>query len=115
MTLGSDGDATSSDLGTVEPARKGSKSKSPPLSNAAPVAPQAVTFFGAVDVKPATAKMRLVQIAEEIIAQLISDPQANVTVTLEIKGEFSHGVSDQIKRAVSENATNLAFKNKSWE
>ncbi|HPH64507.1 MAG TPA: hypothetical protein PLF40_02140, partial [Kofleriaceae bacterium] len=115
VTLGSDGDATSSDLGTVEPARKGSKSKSPPLSNAAPVAPQAVTFFGAVDVKPATAKMRLVQIAEEIIAQLISDPQANVTVTLEIKGEFSHGVSDQIKRAVSENATNLAFKNKSWE
>jgi len=78
-------------------------------------APKAHTFIGTVDVNAATAKMRLVQIAEEIISVLASDSQANVKVSVEINADFPNGVSDQIKRAVSENATSLGFKNKTWE
>ncbi len=73
------------------------------------------TFIGTVDVNAATAKMRFVEIAEDIIALLASDAKANVRVSMEISADFSVGVSDQIKRAVSENAASLGFKNRSWE
>jgi hypothetical protein len=59
--------------------------------------------------------MRLVQIAEEIIAVLASDPNATVKVSVEISAEYPHGASDQIKRAVSENAGSLNFNTKTWE
>jgi uncharacterized protein len=48
----------------------------------------AKTFYGSADVTPATAKMRLVTIAEEIIAVLSSDPNATVKVTVEITADF---------------------------
>jgi predicted AAA+ superfamily ATPase len=87
-----------------------------PFPGPVPVgAPKAHTFIGSVDVNAATAKMRLVQVAEEIISVLASDPQATVTVSVEIAAEFPGGVSDQTKRAVSENASSLGFKNKTWE
>jgi hypothetical protein len=73
------------------------------------------TFIGSVDLNAAAAKMRLVEIAEEIINVLASDPHATVKVCVEINAEFPDGVSDQIKRAVSENTTSLGFKNKTWE
>ncbi len=78
-------------------------------------APKAHTFIGTAEVNATTAKMRLVQIAEEIINVLTSDAQATVKVSVEITAEFPEGASDQTKRAVSENATILGFKNKSWE
>ena len=77
--------------------------------------PLAHTFIGTADVKAATAKMRLVQIAEEIISLLASDPKATVHVRIEISADFTEGVSDHLKRAVSENATSLGFINKTWE
>lgn len=80
----------------------------------APV-PKAKRFYGSVEVAPATAKLRLVQIAEEIIDKLSSDPNASVKVTLEISADFPAGAPDQVKRAVSENATTLGFKTKNWE
>lgn len=81
-----------------------------------PVPPtKAHTFIGTVEVNAATAKVRLVQIVEEIISVLASDAQASVIVSVEINADFPAGVSDQIKRAVSENANNLSFKNKTWE
>jgi DNA (cytosine-5)-methyltransferase 1 len=46
---------------------------------------------------------------------LQNDPQATVQVRLEINAEFPNGVSDQTKRAVSENANQLGFTNKTWE
>ena len=64
---------------------------------------------------PATAKMRLVELADEIISILASDPQAAVKITVEISAEFPAGASDQIKRAVSENARSLGFKGGTWE
>lgn len=72
-------------------------------------------FHGSVQVNPSTAKMRLVQVADEIISLLTSDPNATVNVTLEIHADFPAGASDQIKRAVSENAASLEFKVKTWE
>jgi predicted AAA+ superfamily ATPase len=86
----------------------------PPLPGAGGAA-KAHAYIGTADVKAATAKMRLVQIAEEIITLLTSDPQATVTVTLEIAADFPNGVSETTKRAVSENATSLGFKNNTWE
>lgn len=76
---------------------------------------RANAYFGSVEVNATTAKMKLVSIAEEIIALLAADPNANVTVTVEIAADFPGGASDQTKRAVSENAGALGFKRSSWE
>lgn len=59
--------------------------------------------------------MRMVQVAEEIIAVLAADPNAEVNITVEIQVNFPSGVSDQAKRAVTENAKTLGFKNADWE
>lgn len=78
--------------------------------------PQAAkSFHGTVDVPPATAKMRLVQIADEIVSLLASDPNASVKVVLEISADFPDGAKDTIKRAVSENANSLGLKSADWE
>jgi len=77
--------------------------------------PKSKTFIGTAEVNAATARMRLVEIAEEIISVLASDSLATVKVSVEISADFPEGVSDQIKRAVSENAASLGFKNKTWE
>jgi len=78
-------------------------------------APKAHTFIGSVSVNAPGAKIRMIQIVEEVINVLTSDAQANVNVCVEITAEFPNGVSDQIKRAVSENTLSLGFKNKTWE
>jgi hypothetical protein len=67
------------------------------------------------EVASATAKMRLVQLADEIIAVLSSDPNAAVRVTVDIAAEFPDGATDQVKRAVSENARSLGLKSSDWE
>lgn len=77
--------------------------------------PKAHSFIGTVDVPATTAKLRLMEIAEELISILATDSQATVRVRLEITADFPDGVSDHIKRAVSENATSLSFKDKIWE
>lgn len=76
---------------------------------------RAKTFHGAADIAPATAKMRLVQIAEEIISVLGSDPNATVRVVLEVSADFPEGATDTVKRAVSENARSLGLKSAEWE
>lgn len=73
------------------------------------------TFFGSVEVKASTAKMAMVQIAEEMVAVLAGDPTATVKVTVEISADFPNGASEQIRRAAMENAAALGFKNKTWE
>ena len=59
--------------------------------------------------------MHLVRIAEEIIAALALDPNAEVTVHLEIDATFAKGAQDQTKRTVSENAKMLKFSTAEWE
>jgi predicted AAA+ superfamily ATPase len=81
-----------------------------------PAAPKlAKSFFGSVEVSAATAKMKLVTIADEVIALLAQDPTATVRVTVEISADFPAGAPEPTKRAVSENAASLAFSSKAWE
>jgi len=77
--------------------------------------PKAKSFHGSAEVAPATAKMRLVQIAEEIVSILTVDPNAEVKVRIEIEANFANGAQDQTKRAVSENAKTLGFTTAEWE
>jgi predicted AAA+ superfamily ATPase len=77
--------------------------------------PKPHAFHGNVAINASTAKMRMVQVAEEIIAVLAADPNAEVNVAVEIQAGFPSGASDQIKRAVTENARTLNFKNADWE
>ena len=79
----------------------------------APAKPTA--FHASAEVPAATAKMRLVQIADEIVSVLSSDPNASVRLVVEISAEFPEGASDTVKRAVSENARSLELKNADWE
>ena len=72
-------------------------------------------FHGNVAINASTAKMRMVQVAEEIIAVLAADPSAEVKVAVEIQANFPSGASEQTKRAVTENARTLSFKNADWE
>lgn len=98
--------------------KRGSRPPAPQPGVVAPAAPtvaRANAYFGSVDVNATTAKMKLVSIAEEIIALLAADPNATVKVTVEISADFPAGASDQTKRAVSENAASLGFKGNSWE
>jgi predicted AAA+ superfamily ATPase len=78
-------------------------------------ATKAKSFHGSATVAPAAAKMRLVQIAEEIIATLAADPNAEVKVHIEIEAKFANGAQDQTKRAISENAKTLGFSIAEWE
>lgn len=76
---------------------------------------KAKSFHGSAKVAPVAAKMRLVQIAEEIIATLAADPNAEVNVRIEIEANFANGAQDQTKRAISENAKTLGFNIAEWE
>lgn len=73
------------------------------------------SFHGTVEVSPTLAKSRLNTIADEVIALLGSDPNATIKITLEIDATFSNGVSEAVKRGVSENAASLGFTAKDWE
>lgn len=73
------------------------------------------SFFGSAEIPAATAKMHLTQLADEIIARLVADPNAQVRVTLEISAEFEGGADENTKRAVSENAATLKLKSAAWE
>lgn len=77
--------------------------------------PKAKSFHGTVEISPASAKAKLIEVAEEVVSQLSSDPKATVKITVEIAADFPSGASDQVKRAVSENAASLGFKMKDWE
>jgi hypothetical protein len=82
---------------------------------AAPAPAKSKSFHGNINIKPSMAKMKLVQVAEEIIALLADDPNAVVKVSLEIQATFPNGVSDQTKRAISENSKTLGFNLQEWE
>ena len=90
-------------------------SPTPTTGTASAGAAKSHSFHATADVSPTAAKMRLVQIAEEVISLLASDANANVRVTLEVSADFPSGASDQIKRAVNENCTSLGITSKSWE
>ena len=88
----------------------------PPTGVTPPLPPtKPRSFHGTAEINAATAKVSMVQLAEEIIGVLTADPNASVKVTVEIAAEFPQGASDQTKRAVSENARSLGIKAADWE
>ncbi|NCD25338.1 MAG: hypothetical protein EOL86_07080 [Deltaproteobacteria bacterium] len=91
----------------------------PPAINVAspvdPPKPQANAFHGCAEISAGSAKARLTELAEEIIAVLAQDPNAEIRVNLEIHAEYPDGVSDQIKRALTENSRMLGLKMAEWE
>ena len=82
---------------------------------AASVTKRPKSFHGSATVAPAAAKMRFVQIADEIIAILAADPNAEVKIRIEVEATFPNTAQDQTKRAVSENAKTLGFSTAEWE
>ena len=60
-----------------------------------PITPtKAKTFHGTAEIPAATAKMKLVKIADEIVTLLVSDPNASIRLTIEIAAEVTvHGGS----------------------
>jgi uncharacterized protein len=68
------------------------------------VATKPRAFHATAAVPAATAKMRLVEIAEEIVSVLAGGPNATVKLAVEISADFPDGASESMKRAVSENA-----------
>lgn len=92
-----------------------SMSPGPVPTTPARASSKAKTFYCSAEVPPATAKMRLVQIAEEIVSVLTSDPSAKVRLVIEISADFPEGASDGVRRAVSENASSLGLKSADWE
>lgn len=111
--VGNDQGGVQPPLGIPETPSK-SDNNTPPIVDPQSTS-QAHTFFGTVDVKAPTAKAKLIELAEEIISLLNQDPTANVQISLNIEGEFPSGVSEHIKRGVSENAKALGFKSATWE
>ncbi|MDP1826608.1 MAG: DUF499 domain-containing protein [Archangium sp.] len=85
----------------------------------APEAPNAANrYFATVEIKPGLAKLQLVTLAEEILKLLVEDPNSTVSINVEVSADFPKGASPQLKRAVSENVTQLkmlTFKNSNWE
>jgi predicted AAA+ superfamily ATPase len=97
-----------------EPSPVGPTPPGPVLPGPVP-GPKYNAFHGTVAINATTAKMRLVEVADEVIAVLAGDPDAEVKVSVEIQVTFPSGASDQTKRAVTENARTLNFKNADWE
>ena len=103
---------------TVDPApggEAGPGGPTPPIATPPPDVRVFREFFGAVEITAAGAQVKLAEVADEVIAHLRSDPNARVKIILEIEAEFPQGVSDQVRRTVSENASALGFKTKVWE
>jgi hypothetical protein len=73
----------------------------PPVT---PAKPGPKTYRASAEIKAASAKFQMVQIADEIIQVLASDPNATVKVTVEIDAEFLRGAPEHVRRAVTENA-----------
>lgn len=90
-----------------EPDERGAPTRAgAPLSPRAPEA-RVSHCFGKAEVSALTARFKLGEIADEIIALLSSDPTAKVTVTLEINAEFPKGAPEHVRRGVAENARSL--------
>jgi predicted AAA+ superfamily ATPase len=72
-------------------------------------------FFGTVTLDPTRVGRDAGRIAEEVIAHLVGQAGADVTVRLEIAADLPKGASDQAVRTVTENSRTLKFTNHGFE
>jgi len=88
----------------------------PGSATAAPSAPQlARRFHGNVRLDSARVGRDAGRIAEEVIAHLVGQPGAEVTVTLEIDARLPGGANEQTVRTVTENCRTLKFESHGFE
>lgn len=72
-------------------------------------------YHGTVNLSPNRVGLEASRIAEEVIAHLVGQLGADVSVTLEIEAILPDGASDQIVRIVTENGNTLRFANHGFE
>lgn len=72
-------------------------------------------FHGTVQLDPTRVGRDASRIADEVIAHLAGQVEAEVTVTLEIEATLPGGASDQIVRTVTENGRTLKFSSQGFE
>lgn len=72
-------------------------------------------YFGTVQLDPTRVGRDAGRIAEEVIAHLVGQPGADVTVRLEITADLNSGASDQVVRTVTENGRALRFEGQGFE
>jgi hypothetical protein len=72
-------------------------------------------FHGSVPLNPTRVGRDAGRIAEEVIAHLVGQPGAEVSVTLEIEARLANGASEQTVRAVTENSRTLKFTSHAFE
>ena len=72
-------------------------------------------FHGTVRLDPARVGRDASRIADEVIAHLVGQVGAEVTVTIEIEASLQDGASDQIVRTVTENCRTLKFTSQGFE
>ena len=83
-----------------------------------PTAPKPIIykrFYGSVAIDPLRINRDAEAIADEIIQHLSKLSGATVKITLEIEANIPDGVSDDVRRTVTENAQTLKFKNHGFE
>jgi len=61
-------------------------------------------FFAQFEVKPSAAKLALAELHDELIRHLIAEPDAKVTLRVELTAEVPEGASAHLRRVTSENA-----------
>ncbi|MBI4728344.1 MAG: hypothetical protein HY775_02395 [Acidobacteria bacterium] len=104
--------------GTGAPPAASSGAKPTQATDAAPdaaVAPLPHRFHGTVRLDPARVGRDASRIADEVVAHLVGQVGAEVTVTLEIEALLPDGASDQIVRTVTENSRTLKFGSHQFE
>jgi predicted AAA+ superfamily ATPase len=72
-------------------------------------------FHGTASLDPARVGRDASRIADEVIAHLVGQVGAEVTVTLEVEARLPGGASDQIVRTVTENSRTLKFSSHGFE
>lgn len=77
--------------------------------------PQVRRYFGTVTLDATRVGRDAGRIAEEVIAHLVGQVGADVTVRLEISADLPSGASDQVVRTVTENGRTLNFDGHGFE
>jgi hypothetical protein len=78
-------------------------------------APLPRRFHGTVRLNPNRVGLDASRIADEVLAHLVGQVGAEVTVTLEIEATLPNGASGQIVRTVTENSRTLKFTSQGFE
>jgi predicted AAA+ superfamily ATPase len=88
----------------------------PPLAGQPGQTPRVMKrFHGSVALDPARVGRDAGRIAEEIVAHLVGQVGAEVTVILDIEVQLPNGATDQLIRTVTENSRTLKFKTHGFE